>query len=131
MKPMFKTVVAIVCLVAQPVFARDLGQWPDNATTEWFKGLQRPDMPPGYSCCGEADAYWCDDVHVKDGHTFCTITDDRDDGPLKRPHVPVGTVIEIPDEKLKWDKGNPTGHAILFYMATPRLVLCFVQGGGV
>lgn len=110
--------------------ARDLGQWPQNATTEWFKSLNRPDMPDGYSCCGEADAYWCDDIHVKDGHTFCTITDDRDDGPLQRPHVPVGTEIEIPDQKLKWDRGNPTGHSVLFYAVGPRAVLCFVQGNG-
>jgi hypothetical protein len=26
----------------------------------------------------------------------------------KRPHVPVGTEICIPPNKLKWDEGNPT-----------------------
>ena len=43
-----------------------------------------------------------------------TITDDRPDEPLGRPHLDVGTEIEIPNKKLKWDKGNPTGHGIVF-----------------
>jgi hypothetical protein len=34
-----------------------------------------------WSCCGEADAYWADEIHVRDGKTFATITDDRPDEP--------------------------------------------------
>ena len=94
---------------------------------EWYAGLMQPDAPT-VSCCGEADAYWCDTIHVKDGKTFCTITDDR--VVLHRPHVPVGTVIEIPDNKLKWDRGNPTGHAVVF-LSTSNHVYCFVQGTGI
>jgi hypothetical protein len=118
-------------LTVWPVLSRDLGQWEnsDPALREWYRTLMRPDYPQG-SCCGEADAYWCDDVHVKDGKTFCIITDDRDDVPLHRPHVPVGTVIEVPNEKLKWDRGNPTGHSVVF-LDTSRGVYCFVQSGGV
>lgn len=95
----------------------------------WYKSLMQPDNPH-VSCCGKADAYWCDDIHVKDGKTFCAITDDRADAPLGRPHVPVGTVVEIPDRKLKWDRGNPTGHAVVF-LSVGGAVYCFVQGGGV
>ena len=29
-------------------------------------------------------------------------------------YIEVGTEIEIPDSKLKWDKLNPTGHGIVF-----------------
>ncbi len=41
----------------------------------------------GQSCCGQADAYWADDVHVATGHngekyTIARITDTRDDGNL-------------------------------------------------
>jgi hypothetical protein len=86
---------------------------------------------PTSPCCGEADAYWADDVHVRNGKTFVTITDDRDDGPLKRPHIPNGTKIEVPDIKLKWDRGNPTGHGVLFMLVNAGLVLCYVQPGGV
>lgn len=112
--------------------ARDLGQWEaqDPAVTEWYRGLMRPDAPES-SCCGEADAYWCDDVHVsKDRKTFCKITDDRPDEPRGRPHVDVGTEFEIPNEKLKWDRSNPTGHFIIF-LSRGGFVYCFVQGSGI
>jgi hypothetical protein len=58
------------------------------------------------------------------------ITDDRPDEPLLRPHVDIGTEIEIPNNKLKWDKSNPTGHGIVF-LSRNRYVFCFVQSGGV
>jgi hypothetical protein len=113
---------------------RDNGQWQntDPDTKEWYQNLMRPDWPTS-SCCGEADAYWCDNVHVRNGKTSCVITDDRDDEPLKRSHVPVGTIIEVPDQKLKWDKGNPTGHAIVFLGGSGnyRQVFCFVQSTGI
>ena len=130
-------IVLVLALIETIVFtmdraeARDLGQWENTDTAKWFKGLMRPDMGPPYSCCAEADAYWCDDVHVKDGRTFCTVTDDRDDAPLRRPHIPVGTVIEIPNNKLKYDSGNPTGHSVLFYGEQSKTVFCFVQGAGI
>jgi hypothetical protein len=88
----------------------------------------QPDNPTS-SCCGEADSYWADEVHVRNGKTFVTVTDDRDDGPLHRPHVPSGTEIEVPAHKLKWDRGNPTGHGVLF-MSPGGYVFCYVQPGG-
>src|SRR5262245_23422227 len=76
-------VVGILFLALLPsTNARDLGQWEniDPAVREWYRNLKRPDFPQ-YSCCGAADAYWCDEIHVKHGNTYCTITDDRDDEP--------------------------------------------------
>lgn len=96
---------------------------------QWYASLMQPDNPT-VPCCGKSDAYWCDTINVKDGKTFCTITDDRDDVPLRRPHVPIGTKIEIPNHKLKWDRGNPTGHAVVF-LSPAGHVWCFVQAGGV
>jgi len=81
------------------------------------------------SCCGVADAYWCDEVHVRDNRTYCNITDDRPDGPLMRPHREVGTEIAVPNEKLTWKDGNPTGHAIVF-IGVYGTVYCFVQSSG-
>jgi hypothetical protein len=109
---------------------RDVGQWEagDPAIKEWCRSLMQPDVPT-LSCCGEADAYWCDDIHVRDERTFCKITDDRDDTSRNRPHIDVGTEFEIPPNKLKFDKGNPTGHAIIF-LSMARYVWCFVQAGG-
>jgi len=89
----------------------------------------QPDVP-NLSCCGEADAYYCDDYYAKDGKAYCKITDDREDEPLRRRHVEIGTEIEIPINKIKWDRGNPTGHAIVF-LSTTNYVWCFVQTGGV
>lgn len=118
-------VVAMILVVARAL-AHDHNH---PELDQWYATLMQPDSPK-VSCCGKADAYWCDTINVKDGKTFCTITDDRADGPLGRPHVPMGTQIEIPNHKLKWDKGNPTGHAIVFLSVTGH-VFCFVQAGGV
>jgi hypothetical protein len=111
--------------------ARDLGQWTNSDPTihEWYRTLERPDAP-GSICCTEADAYWADEVHVRDGKTYAVVTDDRPDEPLGRPHVPSGTEFEVPPEKLKWDKSNPTGHGILF-VSTSGYTWCYVQAAGI
>lgn len=121
--------IALLSLFAiSSCLARDTGQWEasDPAVREWMKSLMRPDAP-GSSCCGEADAYWCDDISVRGNKTYCKITDDRPDAPRGRPHIPMGTEFEIPDVKLKYDRGNPTGHAVVF-INTYGYVWCFVTG---
>jgi hypothetical protein len=35
----------------------------------------------------------------------------------------------VPPEKLKWDRGNPTGHNVLF-ISTSGYTWCFVMGAG-
>ena len=101
----------------------------DHNNDAWYGSLMQPDNP-SVSCCGLADAYWADEVFVRDGKTYVRITDDRADAPLGRPHIPVGTEVYVPNHKLKWDAGNPTGHAVIF-MRGVDTVFCFVQGGGV
>lgn len=106
---------------------RDVGQWKDSPTKDWYQKLMQPDNPMS-SCCGEADAYWCDVPRVKQDKSFCVITDNRVvEG---RPHVEMGTEIEIPTHKYKWDSGNPTGHAIVF-LSRGGAVFCYVQNDGV
>ncbi len=111
--------------------ARDSGQWDaeDPAIAQWYAGLRQPDNPH-FSCCGEADAYWADEVVVEGDKVYAIITDDRDDAPLRRWHVPVGTKILIPPHKYKFDAGNPVGHTVIF-LNKNRDVYCFVQNGGV
>ncbi len=130
-------VVAIICghiwafeLLIMPAAAHDSGQWEatDPAIRKWFQELMQPDIPTA-SCCGEADAYFADQIHFRDGKTYATITDDRPDAPRNRPHIDVGTEIEIPNHKLKWDRGNPTGHGIVF-LSRAGYVFCYVQPGG-
>jgi len=111
-------------------YARDLGQWEqqDPLIRAWFEHLKQPDHPQ-VSCCSFADAYYADTVETKDGQLIAVITDDRPDEPLGRPHVPVGTRIVVPPNKIKWDKGNPTGHIVIF-LSYDQQVLCYVQDGG-
>src|SRR6266487_4208312 len=96
---------------------------------EWYKTLMRPDAPES-SCCSYADAYYADEVHFRNGKTYAVVTDDRPDEPLGRPHVPMGSEFEVPAEKLKWDRSNPTGHNVLF-VSTSGYTWCFVQGSGI
>lgn len=97
----------------------------------WYQELKQPDNPT-MSCCGEADAYYADEMKYRGGKVYAVITDERADEPLKRPHIPSGTEIEVPNNKLKWDRGNPTGHGVIFLSPHPyNLVYCYVQPGGV
>ena len=111
--------------------SRDIGQWQNSDQTirHWFETLMQPDNP-SVRCCGEADGYWADKVEVKGDKVYAIITDDRPDDPLGRRHIPVGTRFEVPPHKIKFDRGNPTGHIVIF-ISTADQVLCYVQGGGV
>jgi hypothetical protein len=121
--------VAMVCM-SLAAFARDNGQWEnlDPVISSWFRGLMQPDHPK-FSCCGQADAYWADGVEVKDGQVIAIITDTRPDKPLRRWHIPVGIRIVVPPNKLKWDRGNPTGHIVIF-LDTLCYVICYVPNTG-
>lgn len=117
-------------LLAAPSLARDLGQWGQSAAAirNWYSGLMQPDNPY-ISCCGEADAYWADDFAVEGDHYIAIITDDRDDAPLRRPHIDPGKRFAVPNAKLKFDAGNPTGHGVIF-IRVDGAVLCFVVPPG-
>jgi hypothetical protein len=132
-------IVAFGMSLGRPVEARDNGQWgemPSNIR-EWFKNLQRPDFPG--SCCGEADAYEADRFEIEGDHYVAIITDgsggpDVDDGEggmvPGKPTRQNGTRIKVPNEKMKWDAGNPTGHGVLF-LSSGGDVFCYVTPGGV
>ena len=133
----------IILLFALPAQSHDMDHPELN---QWFSDLRQPDNPV-MSCCGTADAYWCDDLSTEtkvgdDGNTytrnFCAITDERE---VKgRVHVDVGTKIEIPSHKIKWTKNdpqsatdyerNPTSHSIVF-LSRGFYVYCFIGGAGV
>lgn len=136
---MIRGITVFLLLFSTSVIARDLGQWQNTPpeVKEWYKSLMRPDVPSG-SCCGEADAYWADEVHVRDGKVYAVITDERDDEPLMRRHIDIGTEVEVPPEKQKWGPEdpdqtplkNPTGHGIIF-MSYMGYVYCYIPPGGV
>jgi hypothetical protein len=77
----------------------------------------------GGSCCGEADAFEADTFEVEGDHYVAIVTDGKG-------AVPNGTRIAVPNEKMKWDAGNPTGHGIVFIGSQGQLY-CYVAPGGV
>jgi hypothetical protein len=104
--------------------ARDNGQWggkPANVRA-WFESLMQPTNPTA-SCCGEADAFQADAFEVQGDHYVAVITEGHGE-------FPTGSRISVPNERMKWDSGNPTGHGIVF-IGSDANVLCYVMPGGV
>lgn len=121
-----RAVLAALLLAAVPAYAHDHGHPELDA---WYEHLMQPDNPVA-SCCGEADSYWVDGFEQDKGQYVAIVTDDRPDEPMKRRHVEIGTRIVIPNNKIKWNEGNPTGHGVLF-MSRSDYVFCYVPPGGV
>lgn len=131
---LFFMVLFIVFLLAvKHANARDNG-WDDTPPNirHWFQALMQPDNP-AVSCCGEADAYEVDLFEQEGNHYVAIVTDGRSDtfanGSL-RPHIDPGTRIPVPNEKMKWDEGNPTIHGYIF-IGSGGQIYCFVAPGGV
>ena len=116
-------------MLAVAAHSRDLGQWGDTEQSSWYKTLMQPDLP-AVSCCGEADAYWADSYETVGDQYIAIITDPRPDGPLQRRHVDIGTKIVVPNNKLKFDQSNPTGHGLIF-LSRADYVFCYLPPGGV
>jgi hypothetical protein len=104
--------------------ARDNGQWEgsDPRIRQWYQQLMQPDNPR-VSCCGEADAFEADAYEVEGDHYVAVITDGKG-------MIPNGTKIPVPNHKMKWDNGNPTGHGIIF-IGTHGQIYCYIAPGGV
>jgi hypothetical protein len=113
-------VVAIGVVAAN---ARDDGQWADvpENVRQWFQSLKQPDHPR-LSCCGEADAFEADSFEVEGDHYVAIITNGKG-------LIPNGKRIAVPNQKMKWDRGNPTGHGIIF-IGTQGQIYCYVTPGG-
>lgn len=122
---------ALAILVFGSVALAKEGDWDSINSPEvnrWYRELMQPDNY-NVSCCGEADAYWADSFEVSpDGNYIAIITDTRD--VPNRPTIAPGTKIVVPNHKLKFDRGNPTGHGVIF-MSVDLDVYCFVVPGGV
>jgi len=121
---MLRIVIVVLGLLSLPALARDNGQWGNQpaALRQWFQSLMQPDNQY-LSCCGEADAYEADNFEVKGDQYVAIITDGKG-------VIPNGTRVPVPNQKMKWDAGNPTGHGILF-LGTGGQVYCYVTPGGV
>jgi hypothetical protein len=117
-------IVIVLMLLALPAAARDLGQWGDQPrfVRQWFQSLMQPDNPY-QSCCGEADAFEADNFEISGDQYVAIITNGKG-------IIPDGTRIPVPNQKVKWDEGNPTGHGIIFIGANGQ-VFCYVTPSGV
>jgi hypothetical protein len=100
-------------------------EWENNPPhiRKWFQSLTQPDFPQA-SCCGEADAYEAD-LFEQDGNNWVAIITGQGPGVANKPHIPEGTRISVPNSKMKWDGGNPTGHGIIF-IGNRGEVYCYV-----
>jgi hypothetical protein len=121
----FRTSIATAfALLTLPAAARDNGQWENQPAfmRQWFQKLMQPDNPY-QSCCGEADAFEADSFEVNGDQYVAIITNGKG-------VIPDGTRISVPNHKIKWDEGNPSGHGIIF-IGTGGQVFCYVTPGGV
>ncbi len=64
-----------------------------------------------------------DQFAVEGDHYVAVITDGKGT-------IPNGTRLSVPNQKMKWDRGNPTGHGIIF-IGTDGHIYCYVTPGGV
>ena len=68
-------------------------------------------------------AFEADNYEVQEDHYVAIITDGKG-------VFATGTRIPVPNGKMKWDEGNPTGHGIIF-IGTQGQVFCYIAPGGV
>lgn len=117
-------VVLLLIIMSSCAFAREGGDWSrsDAMISEWFSGLTQPDNPY-MSCCGEADAFESDIFDQSASGEFVAIITNG------KGVIPNGTRITIPNEKIKWDKGNPTGHGWVF-IGNQGQVYCYITPAG-
>ncbi len=115
--------LAIFILISESALARPPDQWSKNITIQqWFQGLMQPDNPQ-ISCCGTADSFEADNYGVEGDHYIAIITDGYGTWPN-------GTRIPVPNAKIKWDNGNPTGHGVLFLKTGTKEVYCYAPPTG-
>ena len=94
---------------------------------QWFQNLKQPDHPR-QSCCGEADSYEAD-LYERDGSDYVAIITGQ--GPaVAKPYIPEGTRLRVPNAKIKWDAGNPTGHGVIF-VGKDYKIYCYVPPAGI
>jgi len=101
------------------------GHYPGIPYADWMMSLTRPDYPMS-SCCGMADQYYVREYGPSQQNSvaFAAVVIGIDDEP--------DFSVEIPSEKVIWNRVNPTGRGVIFIHDGwgGREVLCFVPGMG-
>jgi hypothetical protein len=90
-----------------------------------MKSLMKPDYPLS-SCCGPADQFYVREYYPSRtaGMAFDAVVI----GHSGSPDFPIG----VPQEKVIWDRPNPTGRGVIFIVdyEAYREVACFIAGTG-
>jgi len=105
---------------------RAAGDGYNPAWSAWFRSLTLYDAERQtyISCCGDGDAVFADEWKATAAGIEATITDNRGHDWAK-----IGTKIVIPKKLEVADKGNPTGHLVLFLRPYDLSPICVVIGG--
>lgn len=126
-------VILLLSVLLDGAVARQGGRWGASQNVhDWFATLMQPDNPR-VPCCGEADAYWADSYEVDEDQYVAIITDDRGEGYdeyVGRITREPGSKFPVPNRKIKWNSGNPTGHGIVF-LSSQGSVICYLPPSGV
>ena len=97
----------------------------DMRFADWMKSLRQPDFPLS-SCCGPGDQYFVREYWPtqRNGISFAAIVLGQGGQP--------DFSIDIPQQKVIWDRVNPTGRGVIFIADrdSDTVVLCFVPGAG-
>lgn len=103
---------------------------PCDRMCEWVRDLKVPGTVEAgnpQSCCGEGDRYEADDFQQEDDHYVAIVTDGKN-------IVPDGTRVQVPNTRVNWKDGNPTGHGQIFLSGRhddgSYFVYCYAPPGG-
>src|ERR1041384_7323246 len=113
--------VSSIALGSMSVFGHDS----NTKYAQWFNSLMKPDFPLS-SCCGVADQYYVREYQPSKqaGIAFTAIVINQD-GQSE-------FAIDVPKEKVIWDRVNPTGRGVIFIDNGDWVsrVVCFVPSVG-
>lgn len=132
-------VIEVMLIITLAAFLAGFkGYDPDTSpNAKWFESLPRPDMPPGYPCCGKADAYPVDRYWPNGDGSYTAVIADGSakvypDG-TERPYVAAGTEVLVPAMKVNteaFDLDNPTEYSWVFMRVLAgnvQQVYCFIR----
>jgi hypothetical protein len=98
---------------AASALGRDYGYRNPPEISQWFKSLERPDMPGprgNRSCCDVSDCHRTE-FSLKDGHYRARL------GRLRSNSAPpaweLTEWVDVPDDRVIKDRGNPVGEAVI------------------
>lgn len=109
--------IAAISFLASPALAQDHKHPPQHAALhdEFYEGWMRPDLPTA-SCCNKQD---CAPVAAVRHNTA---------GKLEALREKDGVWVEIPPEKIEWNRDSPDGRSHM--CSDGPFIYCFVYGTG-